>query len=140
VVIQKQIDGFENFPGPPPDNFRPGRRFEYSNRIFNISRFRDNVRKGQVSRHAGLSVLAVILVLAGPLVAAPPRDVFQDLVVPPNCDSSQAKALNNAGLVAGFGIQAYPLSIYDHAFLKNYGQSMQDLSTWQDILLFHNLL
>jgi probable HAF family extracellular repeat protein len=78
---------------------------------------------------AGLCVLAVLLVLAGPLVAAPPSYVFQDLGVPPNCDSSQAYALTNAGQVAGFGTQAYPLPIYDRAFLKNYGQPMQDLGT-----------
>jgi hypothetical protein len=82
-------------------------------------------------KQSGLTALWVtiiaVLTLANPLVAGPPRYVFQDLGVPPNCDSSQTKALNNAGQVAGLGTQTYPLPIYDRAFLKNYAQPMQDL-------------
>ena len=77
----------------------------------------------------GLFVLAALLALAGPLAAAPPRYVFQDLGVLPNCDSSGVYAVNNLGQVVGFGLQAYPLPSYDRAFLKNYGQPMLDLGT-----------
>ena len=76
-----------------------------------------------------LFAFVALLVLAGPLQAAPPRYVFQDLGVLPNCDGSSVYAVNNLGQVAGYGLQAYPLDSYDRAFLKNYGQPMQDLGT-----------
>ncbi|MDP2046849.1 MAG: hypothetical protein Q8L00_11630 [Deltaproteobacteria bacterium] len=76
-----------------------------------------------------LLALAALLALAGPLTAAPPRYVFQDLGVLPNCGVSSVSAVNNLGQVAGDGIQAYPLPSYFRAFLKNYGQPMQDLGT-----------
>ncbi len=81
------------------------------------------------STSSWLFALVALLALAGPLQAAPPRYVFQDLGVLPNCESSGAYAINNAGQVAGFGLQAYPLPSYSRAFLKNYGQPMQDLGT-----------
>jgi hypothetical protein len=44
VVIQKQIDGFNNLHGPPPEISRHRCRFDYSNLILNISLFKDNFR------------------------------------------------------------------------------------------------
>ena len=76
-----------------------------------------------------LFAFAALLALAGPLQAAPPRYVYHDLGVPPNCDISSAHGLNNAGQVVG-SAELGPEPPWDTvAFIKNYGRPFELLGT-----------
>ena len=73
--------------------------------------------------------IIAVLALAGPLAAAPPRYICQDLSAPPDYIVSFANALSITGQVVGLGgFYADPLLVH-RAFLKNYGQTMVDLGT-----------
>jgi probable HAF family extracellular repeat protein len=77
----------------------------------------------------GLCALVVLLTIACPLQASPPRYICLDLSTPPDYVATFANSLNHTGQVVGLaGFYANPLLVH-RAFLKNYRQAMLDLGT-----------